>query len=55
MHLTRRQKQILDYVTRHIERRGYAPTIEESGDHFGLSPPASDHKHLTILQSMGLI
>jgi repressor LexA len=55
MHLTRRQKQILDYVTRHIERRGYAPTIEEIGDHFGLSSLATVHKHLANLQEKGLI
>ena len=38
MHLTRRQKEILDYLSRHIARKGYAPTIEEIGDHFGLAP-----------------
>ena len=36
MHLTRRQKEILDFLGRHIERKGYAPTIEEIGEHFGL-------------------
>jgi repressor LexA len=55
MHLTRRQKQILDFVGRHIERRGYAPTIEEIGEHFGLSSLATVHKHLTNLQDKGLI
>lgn len=55
MHLTRRQKQILDFVSRHIERRGYAPTLEEIGEHFGLSSLATVHKHLTNLQSKGLI
>jgi repressor LexA len=55
MHLTRRQKEILDYLGRYIERRGYAPTIEEIGDHFGLSSLATVHKHLTNLQDKGLI
>ena len=55
MHLTRRQKQILDFVGRHIERRGYAPTLEEIGEHFGLSSLATVHKHLTNLQKKGLI
>src|SRR4029453_13311771 len=55
MHLTRRQKEILDYLTRHIERKGYAPTIEEIGEHFGLSSLATVHKHLTNLQEKGLI
>src|SRR5215510_603744 len=55
MHLTKRQKEILDFLTRHIERKGYAPTIEEIGEHFGLSSLATVHKHLTNLQDKGLI
>jgi len=55
MHLTRRQKEILDFLARHIERKGYAPTIEEIGEHFGLSSLATVHKHLTNLQHKGLI
>ena len=55
MHLTRRQKEILDFVSRHLERKGYAPTIEEIGDHFGLSSLATVHKHLSNLQEKGLL
>lgn len=55
MHVTRRQKEILDFLTRHLERKGYAPTIEEIGEHFGLSSLATVHKHLTNLQEKGLI
>ena len=55
MHLTRRQREILDYLARHIERKGYAPTIEEIGGHFGLSSLATVHKHLVNLQDKGLI
>ena len=55
MHVTPRQKEILDYLGRHIEKKGYAPTIEEIGEHFGLSSLATVHKHLTNLQEKGLI
>ena len=55
MYLTRRQKEILDYLERHIERKGFAPTIEEIGEHFGLSSLATVHKHLGNLQEKGLI
>jgi repressor LexA len=55
MHLTRRQKEILDFVAAHIGEHGYAPTIEEIGHHFGLSSLATVHKHLTNLQEKGLI
>jgi repressor LexA len=55
MHLTRRQKEIFDFLARHIEKKGYAPTIEEIGEHFGLSSLATVHKHLTNLQEKGII
>jgi len=55
MHLTRRQKEILDYLARYIERKGFAPTIEEIGGHFGLSSLATVHKHLVNLQEKGLV
>lgn len=55
MHLTRRQKEILDFLGRYIQRKGYAPTIEEIGEHFGLRSLATVHKHLTNLQEKGLI
>jgi repressor LexA len=55
VYLTRRQKEILDFLRRHIDRRGYAPTIEEIGDHFGLRSLATVHKHLANLQEKGLI
>src|SRR5512145_1737186 len=55
MYLTRRQKEILDFLERHIARKGYAPTIEEIGEHFGLSSLATVHKHLSNLQEKGLV
>jgi repressor LexA len=55
MHLTRRQREILDFLERHIEKKGYAPTIEEIGERFGLSSLATVHKHLTNLQQKGVI
>ena len=55
MYLTRRQKEILDFLDKHISRKGYAPTIEEIGEHFGLSSLATVHKHLSNLQAKGLV
>ena len=55
MHLTRRQKEILDYVGDYIAREGYAPTIEEIAHNFGLHSLATVHKHLTNLQEKGLV
>ncbi|HVO09933.1 MAG TPA: transcriptional repressor LexA [Vicinamibacteria bacterium] len=55
MYLTRRQKEMLDFLNRYLEQNGYAPTIEETAAHFGLRSLATVHKHLTNLQSKGLI
>jgi repressor LexA len=55
MYLTRRQKEILDYLNGFIQSEGYAPTIEEIAAHFKLRSLATVHKHLTNLQDKGLI
>jgi repressor LexA len=53
--LTKRQKQLVDYLEGYITKQGYAPTLEEIGAHFGLSSLATIHKHLTNLEKKGLI
>lgn len=53
--LTKRQREILDYLTDFIHQHGYAPSLEEIGKRFGLSSLATVHKHLTNLQDKGFI
>ena len=53
--LTKRQKELVDFLDDHIRKRGYAPTLEEIGRHFGLTSLATIHKHLTNLEKKGLI
>ena len=55
MYVTRRQKELIDFLDRFIEEKGYAPTIEEMAEHFGLRSLATVHKHLTNLQKKGLV
>jgi repressor LexA len=55
MHLTRRQKEVLDFLNDYIQQQGYAPTIEEIAAHFSLRSLATVHKHLSNLQEKGLI
>jgi repressor LexA len=55
MILTKRQKQLYDYLDDFIARKGYAPTLEEIGERFKLSSLATVHKHLTNLEEKGLI
>ena len=53
--LTKRQREILNYLNEFIEQHGYAPSLEEIGRRFGLSSLATVHKHLTNLQDKGFI
>lgn len=53
--LTKRQKQLLDYLNNFIREFGYAPTLQEIGAFFGLSSLATIHKHLKNLEAKGLI
>ena len=53
--LTRRQREILDFLVEFIEHHGYAPSLEEIGRRFDLSSLATVHKHLTNLEDKGFI
>jgi repressor LexA len=53
--LTKRQKQMVDYLQHYIEEHGYAPTLAEIGQYFGLSSLATVHKHLHNLEAKGFI
>ena len=53
--LTKRQREILDYLNDFIGQHGYAPSLEEIGRRFNLSSLATVHKHLTNLQEKGFI
>ena len=55
MHLTKRQREIYEYLRDHIRSRRYAPSIAEIGKQFNLSSPATVHKHLLHLEEKGLI
>jgi repressor LexA len=53
--LTKRQREILDYLNDFIQQHGYAPSLEEIGRRFNLSSLATVHKHLTNLEGKGFI
>lgn len=55
MILTKRQKELYDYLDDYIARHGYAPTLEEIGARFHLSSLATVHKHLSNLERKKLI
>src|ERR1700732_885338 len=53
--LTKRQKQLVDFLENYITEHGYAPTLSEVGQYFGLSSLATVHKHLHNLEQKGFI
>src|SRR5258708_23002977 len=55
MPLTRRQHEILDYITGYIADNGYAPSFEEIARKFGFQSLATVHEHLTNLQPKAYI
>jgi repressor LexA len=55
MPLTKRQKEILDYIESFIGDRGYAPSFEEIAEWFGYSSLATVHEHLSNLERKGYI
>lgn len=55
MTLTRRQKQILDFLESYLSEQGYAPSFEEIAEQFGFRSLATVHEHLTNLERKGYI
>jgi repressor LexA len=55
MHLTKRQKEILDFIRTYLHEHGYAPSLEEIGVRFGLSSVATVHKHVQNLVDKGFL
>ncbi|HXP46178.1 MAG TPA: transcriptional repressor LexA [Terriglobales bacterium] len=55
MAITKRQREIYDFIAGFVAERGYSPSFEEIGDGTGLSSLATVHKHVTNLEKKGLL
>lgn len=55
MALTRRQREIYDFIRSFVAERGYSPSLEEIGEAFGLSSVATVHKHVHHLVEKGYV
>jgi len=55
MAVTRRQKEILDFLSSFVERNGYSPSFEEIARGMELKSLATVHKHITNLERKGLL
>jgi len=53
--LTKRQKEIFDYIRRYASKQGYPPTVREIGKAVGLHSSSTVHAHLANLEKVGLL
>lgn len=55
MALTRRQREIYDFLSRFVDSHGYSPSFEEIAEGVKLSSLATVHKHIGNLEAKGLL
>lgn len=53
--ITKRQKQVLDYIKGFRKKWGYAPSYQEIIKHLGLSSVSTAHHHVKALKALGLL
>ncbi len=53
--LTKKQNDVFQFIKKHIDESGYAPSYREIGDHFGLSSSATVHGHIQSLVDKDMI
>src|SRR5215813_2254688 len=55
MAITRRQRELYDFLSRFVAENGYSPSFEEIGEGMGLNSLATVHKHVTNLEKKNLL
>ena len=55
MDLTKRQKEIFDFIRSYASKTGYPPTVREIGKAVGLHSSSTVHAHLANLEKVGLL
>jgi repressor LexA len=55
MALTKRQKDVLDFLSEFVRDNGYSPSFEEIAVNLGLSSLATVHKHISTLEAKGYL
>ena len=53
--LTKRQKQVLDFIKNYKDKHDYAPSLEEIKKHLHLSSVSTAHYHVQALQNSGYL
>ncbi len=55
MAITRRQREVYDFISRFVTEHGYSPSFEEIGQGLELNSLATVHKHISNLEKKGLL
>ena len=55
MALTKRQRQVLDFISRFLDDNGYCPSYEEIARGLELASLATVHKHISVLETKGYL
>jgi len=55
MTLTKRQKEVLDFLVTFVNKHGYSPSFEEIGRALRLTSLATVHKHISTLERKGFV
>jgi len=53
--LYKKQKKILEFIEKQIDKYGCAPTLTEIAEYMGLSSLATVHEHISVLEKKGFI
>jgi repressor LexA len=53
--LSKRQREIFDFVVAYADKHGYPPTVREIGEAVGLASPSTVHAHLANLERAGYL
>lgn len=53
--LPKKKREILEFLKEYVDDRGYAPTLTDIAEHFGLSSTATVHEHIQYLEEHGFI
>jgi repressor LexA len=55
MAITRRQRELYDFISDFVQKNGYSPSFDEIREGMGLNSLATVHKHVTNLEKKGLL
>lgn len=53
--ITKRQKEVMNFITEYLDENGYAPSLQEIADHIDVSSLSTVHEHLNNLKEKGYL